>query len=61
MVNRDTLNTEKQGYKGMYTDVAVTNKRSLRVQEKASFTKLAEVDDPKRKDGVKSAIFRKVF
>jgi len=52
---------KKEGYKGVYTDVASNNKASLRVHEKAKYEKIAEVSDPKRPVGVKSIVFKKVF
>lgn len=52
---------KKMGYKGMYTDVASTNKSSLRVQEKAGYERIGEFPDKHRPKGVKSVLFRKVF
>ena len=52
---------KEKGFEGMYTDVASTNHASLRVQGKAGFTKIAEIDDPRRAEGVKSVIFKKEF
>jgi len=52
---------KKEGYKGMYTDVASNNKASLRVQEKAGFQRIGEFEDKKRPMGVRSVVFRKIF
>lgn len=52
---------EKLGYKGMYTDVASTNRSSLKVQEKAGYERVGEFPDKHRPKGVKSILFRKVF
>ena len=52
---------KKQGYKGMYTDVATTNKASLRLQEKSGFERVAEFPDKSRPAGVNTVLFKKVF
>ena len=52
---------KKQGYNGMYTDVATTNKVSLRLQEKAGFERIAELPDKSRPSGVNTVLFKKVF
>lgn len=48
-------------YKGIYTDVATSNKSSLKVQEKAGFKQVMVVNDSRREAGIGSVIFRKDF
>ena len=50
---------KRQGYKGMYTDVASNNYKSLKLQESTGFKKIAEYDDSKRKKGIKNVVFVK--
>ncbi len=52
---------KKEGYKGVYTDVASNNHASLRVHEKAGYKKVEELKDKKRPSGIKSIVFKKIF
>jgi len=51
----------KQGYQGMYTDVATTNKSSIGLQIKAGYERVAELPDKSRPKGVNTILFRKRF
>lgn len=51
----------KQGYKGVYTDVAATNKPSIGLQIKACYERVAELPDKSRPKGVNTILFRKRF
>jgi ribosomal protein S18 acetylase RimI-like enzyme len=51
----------KQGYKGMYTDVAATNKPSVGLQIKAGYERVAELSDKSRPKGVNTVLFKKRF
>lgn len=51
----------KQGYKGIYTDVATTNKPSIGLQIKAGYERVAELPDKSRPKGVNTILFRKRF
>ena len=52
---------KREGYKGMYTDVASNNNASLKVQKKTGFTIVAEVQDKSRPKGIHSIVFKKTF
>lgn len=52
---------KREGYKGMYTDVASNNTASLKVQKKTGFTMVAEVQDKSRPKGIHSIVFKKTF
>lgn len=52
---------KKEGFKGMYADVASDNTPSLKLQESTGFEKILEHDSKERKHGVKDVVFVKHF
>jgi len=52
---------QKEGFKGIYSDVGSNNTISLKLQKKMGFVEIKRYRDSKRTKGTRNVLFKKEF